>query len=392
MCDNLNGVFMQESNYEISKDTFFRNFIGSKNLSKSTEIVYLGRIKSFCDFRDKKPSELIQEAQIESGNKINDYFYDYIENLKKNGKSPSTIINQTDTVKSFYHSFDIDINGIKPIILPETDNSDYKIISSDQIREALELSSLRDKAIILLHLSSGMEATELRSLTYGDFVNSLDEYFDLNKEELLNVKKIANIVLNSDDLVGTWKIEKHRTEKDYVTFNTPESTKAILNYLIDRERKNKPIKSLNDPLFVNSQNQALKKSAHGSIFKRINNRANFGYLTKKRRFFSSTMLRKFFKSRLYELEIDETIVNAFLGQKLDKNIDYHSNNQVKILKKNYREISGELSMENANQKTETVTSKEYKILIDKLNEKNKELEEIKDYLKHIKEEMNFADV
>jgi integrase len=385
-------LFMQESNYEISKDPYFINFIGSKNLSKSTEMVYLGRIKSFCEFLDKNPSDLIKEAQKESGKKIDKYFYDYIENLKKSGKSPSTILNQTDTLKSFYNRFDIDTKGIKPIIFPETNNSDFKIISSDQIREALELSSLRDKAIILLHSSSGMEATELRSLTYGDFINSIDEYIDLKPEELLNVKKIADIVLKIDDLVGTWKIEKHRTEKDYVTFNTPESTKAILNYLIDRERKNKPIKSLKDPLFVNSQNQSLKKSAHGSIFKRINNRANFGYLTKKRRFFSSTMLRKFFKDKLYESGVDETTIDAFLGQKLDNNIEYHSNDQINILKKKYSESLSELSMETVNIKTETVTSNEYKILIAKLNEKDKELEEIKDYLKHIKEGMNFKDV
>jgi site-specific recombinase XerD len=386
------GFSMIESNYEISKDPYFKNFVGSKNLSKSTEMVYLGRIKTFCKFLNKNPSELIKDAKKEGGKKVNEYFNNYIENLKKGGKSPNTIINQIDTIKSFYNRFDIDTKDIKPIIFPETDNSDHKLVSSDQIKEALELSSLRDKAIILIHLSSGMEATELRYLTYGDFINSIDEYIDLKPEELLNIKKIADILLKIEDPIGTWKIEKHRTKKDYVTFNTPESTKAILNYLIDRERKNKPIQSLKDPLFVNSQNQFLKKSTHGSIFKRINNRANFGYLTKKRRFFSSTMLRKFFKNKLYESGIDKTTINAFLGQKLDNDIDYHSNDQISILKKEYYKSLGPLSMENVNIKTETVTSNEYKLLIAKLNEKDKELEEIKDYLKHINERMNLKDV
>jgi hypothetical protein len=49
-------------------------------------------------------------------------------------------------------------------------------------------------------------------------------------------------------------------------------------------------------------------------------------------------------------------------------------------------------MENVNIKTETVTSNEYKLLLAKLNEKDKELAEIKDYLKHIKERMNLKDV
>lgn len=384
---------MPESNLEILKDPYFINFIERKNLSKSTERVYLGRIKSFCQFVGKNPSELIKEARNESGIKIDEYFHDYIENLKNSGKSFNTIINQTDTVKSFYNQFDINTKNIKPIIFPETDNLDYnKLVSLDQIREALELSSLRDKAIVLLHLSSGMEATELRFLTYGDFINSIEEYIDFKPEELLNVRKIADSLLKMDDLVGTWKIEKHRTEKAYVTFNTPESTKAILSYLIDRERKNKTIKSLNVPLFVNSQNQALKKSVHGSIFKRINNRANFGYLTKNRRLFSSTMLRKYFKTQLHGSGVDDATIDAFLGQKLDNNINYHSNEEVRILKEKYIDSLNVLSVENANIETETITSNEYKMLISKLNQKDKELEEIRKYLKHIKQVMNLKDV
>lgn len=380
---------MQESNLEISKDPYFINFIRSRNLSKTTERVYAGRMKFFCEFLGKSPSELIKEAQKDSGRKFDEHFHDYIENLKKSGKSPKTIINKIDTVKAFYNAFDIDTKNVNSIIFPETHNlENEKVISLDQIKEALEVSSLRDKAVILLHLSSGMEATELRYLTYGDFISSIEEYIDLEPEELLNVKKIADKLLKMDELVGTWKIEKNRTEKPYVTFNTPESTKAILSYLIDRERKNKPIKSLKDPLFADSQNQALKKSAHGSIFKRVNNRANFGYLTKKRRFFSSTMLRKYFKNKLYESGLDEKLINAFLGQKLDNNIDYHSNDEIRTLKKTYIDSLGELSMENINIETETITSNEYKKLIAKLNEKDKELAEIKKYLENIKQVMN----
>ncbi len=375
---------MEEANLEIMNDPYFKNFIKSRRLSESTERVYTGRLRSFFDFVGKNPSELIKEAQKESRRKIDEYFHDYIENLKKSGKSSNTIINRVDTVKAFYNEYDIDTESINRIISPETDNlTPNKIISQDQIKEALELSSLRDKAIILLHMSSGMEATELRYLTYGDFINSIEEYIDLKPEERFNVNKIADKLFKMDEVVGTWKIEKNRTGKPYVTFNSPESTKAILSYLIDRERKNKPIKSLKDPLFVNSQNQALNVSAHGSIFKRVNNRANFGYLTKKRRFFSSTMLRKYFKTKLYESGVDEKIVNAILGQKLDMNIDYHSDAEIAVLKDKYLDALGNLSLEKANK--ETVSSEEYKKLIKKLNEKDKELEEIKKHLNHIKQ-------
>jgi site-specific recombinase XerD len=375
---------MEDANLEIRNDPYFINFIKRKRLSESTERVYTGRLRSFFVFLDKTPSELIKEAQKESGRKINEYFQDYIENLKKSGKSSNTIINRVDTAKAFYKEYNVDTGSINLIISPEIDNLTHnKIISRDQIRETLELSNLRDRAIILLHMSSGMEATELRHLTYGDFINSIEEYIDLKYEEKFNLKKIADKLFKMDEIVGTWKIEKARTGKPYVTFNSPESTTAILSYLIDRERKNKPIKSLKDPLFVNSQNVALNVSAHGSIFKRVNNRANFGYLTKKRRFFSSTMLRKYFKTKLYESGVDEKIINAILGQKLDINIDYHSDAEIKLLKEKYLEALGNLSLEKANK--ETVSSEEYKKLIKKLNEKDKELEEIKKHLNHIKQ-------
>jgi len=377
---------MQESNLEIMNDPYFENFVKRRKLSESTERVYYGRLRAFCYFLGKNPSQLIEDAK-NNEQKIDSHFQNYIQNLKSSGKSSSTIINSVDTIKAFYSEYNIDTVNVKLIIAPDTENlTSNKVISEDQIKEALELSNLRDKAIILLHLTSGMEATELRYLNYGDFINSIEEYINLNFEDKFNVNKIANKLFKMDKVIGAWKIEKKRTFKPYVTFNSPESTKAILSYLIDRERKNKPIKSLKDPLFVNSQNQALNVSAHTSIFKRVNERANFGYLTKKRRFFSSTMLRKYFKTKLHESGLDESTISAILGQKLDINRNYHSDFEIKILKNKYMMALGNLSIENAN--IGTVTNEEYENLLKKLNEKDKELEEIKKYLNYINKPLN----
>ena len=287
-------------------------------------------------------------------------------------------------MKAFYKEYDIDTEILNSIISPNQHNySDNEIITEDQIKEVLDFSSLRDKAIILLHMSSGMEATELRHLTYDDFVNSIEEYIDLKPGEIFNIEKIADNLFKKDEIVGTWKIEKNRTGKPYVTFSTPESIKAILSYLLDCQRNNKAIKSQNEPLFVNSHNHALDVSAHGAIFKRINTRANFGYITEKRRFFSSTMLRKYFKTTLHESGVDESTINAILGQNLDSNINYHSKSEIKLLKTNYMNILGNISIEKSDVKV--VTTKEYNNLIQKLKEKDKELETIKIHLNHIKQ-------
>lgn len=374
---------MEKSALEINNDPYLINFMKRRKLSESTERVYSGRLKAFCEFLGKTPSELIKESQKKSGLKIHEYFNNYIENLKNTGKSSNTIINRLDTVKAFYKEYNIDTDSINLIINSETDNlAVNEIISQDQIKEALELSSLRDKAIILLHMSSGMEATELRHLTYENFINSIEEYLDLNSDDEFNVNKIADELFKKNEIIGTWRIKKYRTSKHYVTFNSPESTRAILSYLIDRKRKNKPIKSLNEPLFVNSQNQSLNVSTHGSIFKRVNNRAHFGYLTKKRRFLSSTMLRRYFKAKLLESGVDNNSINLILGQKLNNDMNHYSNTEIKTLKSKYRDALPTLSLEKTDIKT--VYNEEFKNLIQQINEKDKELEEIKKYLNHLK--------
>ncbi|RJS48412.1 MAG: hypothetical protein CIT03_08090 [Methanobacterium sp.] len=377
---------MDNASLNINNDPYFKNFIKRRNVSSATKIVYSGRLRAFCEFLGKNPSGLIKEAQKERSKNLDKYLQDYIENLKKSGKSSNTIINRLDTVKAFYKEYDIDTDFINGIIRPGTDKLvPDEIISPDQIKEALQLSSLRDKAIILLHTSSGMEATELRNLTYGDFINSIREYLDLKQEDEFKVRYIADELCKRNETIGTWKIKKYRTGRNYVTFNTPECTRAILSYLIDRNRKNKPVKSLNDPLFVNSSNNALNVSAHGSIFKRVNDRANFGYITEKRRFFSSTMLRKYFKTKLYESGADDTLIKTILGQKLDEDINY-SDSEIEDLKNKYRHALANLSLEEP--EIAHVTPEGYKNLLKKLDEKDKELKKIKTHLEYIKELLN----
>ena len=65
------------------------------------------------------------------------------------------------------------------------------------------------------------------------------------------------------------------------------------------------------------------------------------------------------------------------------NIDYHSEAEIKLLKNKYLEALDNLSFEKRN--IESVSSEEYKKLVKKLDEKDKELKEIKKYLNHIKQ-------
>ena len=375
---------MQNVEINVEEDPLYQEFINKRKLNKSTIRVYNGRLNSFCKFNGLNPSDLIKEAKKESIEQINELFNNYIEYLKHSGKSSNTIYNNIDTIKAFYNEYHIDIKHINEIIPPKEErNFVNKIITKNQIKEALKYSNLRDKAIILLHMSSGMEATELRKLTYGDFVASVKDYVDLKPKDYLNIPKLREELIKENEPIGTWKIKKTRTNKTYITFNSPESVKAILHYLIDRERTNKPVKSLADPLFVNSQNKTMNVSAHGSIFKRVNERANFGHITDKRRFFSSTMLRKYFKNQLSESGFDDSTINTFLGQKLIENTTRFTDDEIRKLKSKYISAMDDVSLENP--KTISLTTKEYNRLLEKIDNKDKELKEIKKHLNHLKD-------
>lgn len=374
---------MKHSKINAEQDPLYQEFINKRKLNKSTIKVYNGRFNSFCRFKGLNPSDLIKQAQNNGTTEINHTFYEYIKYLKKGGKSSSTIYNNVDTIKAFYNEYHIDVKQISEIIPKKEDKHvNNKIINKEQIEEALEYSNIRDKAIILLHMSSGMEATELRKLTFGDFIESVKDYVDLKPEDYLNISKLREELVKINEPVGTWKINKTRTNKKYVTFNTPESVNAILHYLIDRERTNKMIKSLKDPLFVNSQNKAMNVSAHGSMFKRVNERANFGHITDKRRFFSSTMLRKYFKTQLSEYGLENATINTLLGQKLNYNSSDLSDAKIRELKSKYIFAIENLSLENP--KTISLTTNEYKRLLNKIDNKDKELKEIKKHLNHLK--------
>lgn len=380
---------MEISPLDILKDKTFRNFIEHRELRESTEMLYARRLTDFCNFIDKDPTELIEEALEEynqkSGNqKISSYIDNYLSELKDNGKSSNTIKNRYDTLKAFFSEFEVDTSAIPNINNFKNENLILENLPDpNHIRKAVQVSGLRDKAIILLHFSSGMGAIELRNLTYGDFIGSVDEYLDLNEDEKLNIGKIVSKLNKREDTIGTWQIVKLKSGIPYITFNSPESTQAILDYLMDRERNNKPIETLDDPLFVNTWNKPLAKSVHGAIFKRINEKAGFGHLDGKRRFLTSGTLRKSFRNALNRTGIDEITIDCFLGYKIQNINESDLKGNIESLKNQYVAALEYLCIDNYSQGTNS----EFELLMAKFNEKDKELKQIKEHIKYLEEKM-----
>jgi len=81
--------------------------------------------------------------------------------------------------------------------------------------------------------------------------------------------KVTINLKDKEDLVGTWKIRRYKTKMPYITFNSPESTLAIVDYIFYRYKRNKPIKSIEDPLFSSQYNNMIVIGSHQKIFQRL---------------------------------------------------------------------------------------------------------------------------
>lgn len=103
----------------------------------------------------------------------------------------------------------------------------------------------------------------------------------------------------------------------YITFNSPESNKAIVEYILDRERNNKTFKTSDERLFTTATGKPISDAAHSLLFRRLNQRAGLGYRSESRNFFTSHMLRKMFTTTLYKAGVDKLAIDWMLGHKIN---------------------------------------------------------------------------
>jgi len=367
---------------DIKNDPYVKDFLRSRRIRDTTKVAYVERLTSFCNYINKNPTDLIDEAEEEQDKgiksrkrTIRQYFLDFIEHEEKEGKSHHTIKARVELAKSFYHSFDIETPKFS-LNYPNVNRSFNEIPTLDHIREIIKICGLRDTAIILLMLSSGMGGAEIRHLTYNDFINSIEEYLDLADEDKVNINKVAHQIrgLNEEiGPIGTWKISRFKTGMPYITFNSPESVLSIIDYLLERELKNKGVKSLDDPLFVSSHKKQISKQGFVFIFRRINDNAGLGFAKdKNRRFFTSHMPRKIFTSTLYSQGVDKTRVDWFLGHKIPPITESYFKTNVEDLKKSYMGIVEHLTLQKI--KIKTIKTPEYDQLLRDSREKADKIE------------------
>jgi integrase len=211
---------------ELSKEPLVIDWFANIEAAKFTQRNFLQGMQLYTDYVKKTPAELLDEAEteIKTGvlmrkRKIRDYLLTYREYLKGKGYAPKTAHNHFTAVKSFYRSFDIDLpvlNHKKAFRALATEENNGRL-EKEHLQAILKFANVRNKAIVLALASSGLSQSDLLDLTVGDFKRGIDE----------------------KTMITTLELRRIKTRYDFITFLSPESTKAIQDYLEYRNRKPK---------------------------------------------------------------------------------------------------------------------------------------------------------
>ena len=387
---NFYNIFMKYLKNDILNDHIFKNYLNHKNIDNNNTIIqYVIRIKSYCNYTQKTPTELIAEAIEEqnkgvksSDRKVNKYLQDFINKLTKKSKSENTIKAYYDTIKAIYYDNNIELQKIEFIFNKDIQNTFEELPTKEHILKSFKYCNLRDKAIILLQFSSGLSAAEIRHLTYGQFYIAIKEYITPNNNEIFNIDKIYHQLKNKDNIIGIWNSYESYTDIEYLTFNSSESNKAIVDYLLERKNKN-PITSFDEPLFIANGNK-IGEHTLSSIYRRINQRAGLGSRNDKRNFLTSNIPRKMFRTALLKCDVEYLAIKLMLGYKIDNiKLAYYRNNP-EILKKEYLKGLRNITFEEV--KTEIITPERYDNIIHELKIEKEERKKNENRIKKLEDE------
>lgn len=367
---------MPYNNDDIIQDEIIKDFFLGRTITENSKKSYIYRLKHYSNWRKQLPSEWIEEADIEQAQniklkkrKVKKDLIGYIQYLKDMDFCQNTINGYMASLKAIYYDNDV----ILPRKLPMKLDKDTLILKGEKkelptredVRLLVDSSNIRDKAIFLMQLSSGLSSIDMRRLKYKNLLDS----FEIPKRRGVNLEDTIDDLSNREDeeLIGWWALRRFKTNIKFYTFNSPESTKALLEYLKWRVRENKPIRSNNDPLFSTQHNKPFGKDGFMHIYKRANIRVGFTKDEYRNRYFvTSHQLREMFSTGLFKKRVEKLRIDFFLGHKInEQDAAYFRSNQ-EDLYKDYLAALPEVTLEKV--KVERFTSHEVKQIVNELND------------------------
>ncbi len=208
---------------QLVKEPLIIEWFSNIQAAENTKVNFLQGMRYYTDFIKKTPNELLESAEEEINDgilmrkrKIKEHMLTFREWSKGQGFAPKTVHNHMTAVKSFYRSFDIDLpqlNNKKSFKVLATEENGITI-TKEQIQALLVHANVRNRAIILAMASSGLAQSDILDLKIKDFRRGYD--------------------LKSN--ITTLRLRRIKTQYDFITFFSPEASKAIVAYLKYRDQ------------------------------------------------------------------------------------------------------------------------------------------------------------
>jgi site-specific recombinase XerD len=313
--------------------------------------IYFNKYQEFIGFDDLfcgNNSRLIEQKIIE-----------YLTHMKNKGKGYSTIHNYAASILAFYKINDVSLNITKinkfiPVVQKVRKDRAYTHV---EIAKLLEIADERSRVIILLMTSSGIRVGALPLLRLGNLEDSKLIIYENDREE-------------------------------YFTFITPECQKAIDAYLDFRTRygeklgKNSPLVreqfNTKDPFHIKKPRQLTIPMINWIL---IHLEEKAGIRTKE--VTATHGFRKFFTTQVINAKVNPEIREMLLGHKIGLASAYYRPTDEEMYQE-YLKAVDLLTINEENRLKRKVhdlsnkTREDEYIIRAKLNEKEKEIEGLKE--------------
>jgi integrase len=342
--------------------------------SNETRKSYMLLLKKYIEFVAKEDVFFKNDSRL-----IEQKIIEFIMHLKQQGKSYAAIRIYLAAVKSFYKINDIFLNDSKiSKFLPEQKRvRKDRAYNHNEISKLLEIADERMRVIILLLASTGIRIGSLPELRMRNLERINDDFYKLTVYENYN--------------------------QEYITVCTPECSKAIDNYLDMRSAYGEDINR--ESFLIREQFDIREKYTirkpkqitHRSIeWKLINLAERSGirkreHQTESKKFSSIRKdvaiahgFRKFFTTQLINSKVNSEIREMLLGHKIGLASAYYRPTDEEIYQEYLRAIDL-LTINEENRLKRKVhdlsnkTKENEYIIRAKLNEKEKEIEGLKEH-------------
>jgi integrase len=298
-------------------------FFLERDLSPQTEINYIRHLKYYINSSNDKltPAELITEAIneeragiYEEDRKIKKRFQKFKLWLKKQEMNERTQKTVLSNIKTFYKT--LGTKWIPAISIKQKRKKQIKIEHlpiREEIKKALNESSIRYQAIILLAASSGLHKGDIRNIKLGEFLESFNSQAGTHLNGITDIDQLIKIA-DKKEIVLKWENGRYKNDIEYMTFSSPEATRAIVEYL----RKDPPNSS--DDFLFRVKGNIINENSFNIYFEDLNERLGLGECSKdeikKYKRINLRNLRSRFGSLIMEAELGYRQIEYMMGHVL----------------------------------------------------------------------------